>query len=77
MRKYEELSDPRSCLNRARPDEMLFVLLGRDCAATLAVRHWIEARILLGKNQRGDPQIQDAEQWIATVLAERGEADHV
>ncbi len=71
MKKYDELSDGRSCLNRALPDEWLFVLLGRDRAAPAAVRAWIEERIRLGKNQRDDSQIVEALQWIATVEAEQ------
>ena len=75
MRKRDELTDPRSCLSRARDDEWTFVLLGRDRAAPVAVRAWIEERIRLGKNQRDDPQIVEAEAWIKAVLAEQaGEA---
>ena len=71
MRKCDETTDPSSCLNRAREDEWLFVLLGRDLAATVAVRAWIEERIRLGKNRRDDAQIIEAEHWIETVLAEQ------
>jgi hypothetical protein len=74
VRKRDELADPDSCLSRARDDEWLFVLLGRDPAAPVAVRAWIEERIRLGKNVRGDAQIINAERWIETVLAgQRGE----
>jgi hypothetical protein len=73
MRKRDELTDPRSCLNRARADELLFILLGRDRAAPVAVRAWIEERIRSGKNTRADAQIVEAEAWIAAVLAEQGE----
>lgn len=68
MRKREELSQSDSCLNKAHDDEMLFVLLGRDPAAVVAVRAWIEERIRLGKNKRTDVKIADAEEWIRTVL---------
>lgn len=71
MRKREELADPSSCMGRARDDEMTFVLLGRDRAASAAVRAWINERVRLGKNTRSDPQIIEAEQWIATVEAEK------
>lgn len=40
---------------------MLFVLLERDTAAPAAIRAWIKERIKLGKNQRGDAQIIEAE----------------
>lgn len=68
MRKSQELSDPTSCLNKARPNEMLFVLLGRDVSAVEAVRAWIDSRIAKGKNALDDPQIKEARQWIDTVL---------
>ena len=71
MRKRQELTDPSSCMNRARDDEMTFVLLGRDVAAPATVRAWIEERIRLGKNNRNDAQIVEAEEWIATVQRER------
>lgn len=61
MIKRQELVNPNSCLNRACDDEMLFVLIGRDKAAPAAIRAWIEERIRLGKNQRADAQIVEAE----------------
>ena len=70
MRKHKELSDPNSCLNRARIDEPIFVLLGRDVAAVNTVRFWIEERIRWGKNQRSDAQIIEAQQWIKNVQGE-------
>jgi len=60
MRKTEELADQNSCLNRAKDDEMLFVLLGRDIAAPAAIRAWCKERIRLGKNKRDDAQIREA-----------------
>ena len=74
MRKREEMNDPKSCLSRANPDELLFVLLARDKAAPAAVRAWIEERIRLGKNKREDEQIRDAERWIEVVLGEQEHA---
>jgi hypothetical protein len=71
MRKRDELSDPKSCLSRARDDECLFVLLGRDVAAPAAVRAWIGERLRLGKNGREDAQIVEAEEWIAAVTLEQ------
>jgi hypothetical protein len=61
MRKQKELSDPNSCMSRARDDEMTFVLLGRDKAAPVAIRAWIQERIRLGKNTPQDAQIAEAE----------------
>jgi hypothetical protein len=60
MKKWDELSDPDSCLNRAHDDEILFVLLARDKASPATVRFWIEERIRLGLNGPDDPQIQEA-----------------
>jgi hypothetical protein len=64
MKKRDELMDPRSCMNRADEGEWTFVLLGRDAAAPVAIRAWIEERIRLGKNARTDAQIIEAQQWI-------------
>lgn len=60
MIKHEELSNPNSCMNRANNDEMTFVLLGRDSAAPVAIRAWVNERIRQGKNEHNDPQILDA-----------------
>ena len=60
MIKREELTNPRSCMSRARDDEMTFVLLGRDAAAPAAIRAWVDERIRLGKNTPEDPQIIEA-----------------
>jgi hypothetical protein len=61
MRKRDELTNANSCLLKARMDEMLFVLLGRDIAAPAAIRAWIKERIRLEKNVPGDAQILEAE----------------
>lgn len=71
MRKHQELTDPTSCMSRARDDEMTFVLLGRDRAAPEAVEAWINERIKIGKNKPDDPQILEAKEWVATVKAEQ------
>ena len=60
MRKRDELSDPNSCMNRAKELEWTFVLLGRDKAAPVAIRVWVTERVRLGKNSIGDAQIQEA-----------------
>ena len=60
MLKKIELSDPNSCLNRARDDELVFVLLERDVAAPTAIRSWCNERIVQGKNKPGDDQITTA-----------------
>jgi hypothetical protein len=58
-------------MSRARDDEWTFVLLGRDTAATAAVRAWIKERIRQGKNHPDDPQIVEARQWIEAVEKEQ------
>ena len=40
MLKHRELTDPKSCLNKAAPDEPIFVLRAKDARAAMAVRHW-------------------------------------
>lgn len=47
-------------MNRARDDEMTFVLLGRDAAAPGAIRFWARERVRLGKNSWQDLQIAEA-----------------
>ena len=60
MIKREELTNPKSCMSRARDDEMTFVLLARDAAAPEAIRAWVRRRIVLCKNAWDDPQIREA-----------------
>jgi hypothetical protein len=60
MKKRDELADTTSCLNRAKEDELLFVLLGRDRAAPFAIRAWTAHRIRLGLNSANDAQIAEA-----------------
>jgi len=57
----EVLTNPNSCMSKARDDEMTFVLLARDAAAPFAIRAWCVERIRLGKNSGwDDPQIAEA-----------------
>lgn len=60
MIKDEELTNNFSCLNRAKRDEMIFVLLARDEAAPDTIRMWVRERIERGKNKSTDVQILDA-----------------
>ena len=71
MRKFEEITNPKSCLLRARMDEMLFVILGRDAAAPDTIRYWVQKRLALGKNQVADAQIQEALECASTMERER------
>lgn len=76
MLKRDELTNPNSCINKARDDEWVFVLLQRDSAAPEAVRAWIEARIAMGKNKPDDPKILEAERWIEAVECPCGTCEH-
>lgn len=69
MRKQDEMKDPGSCLNKAKPNEMLFVLLGRDLAAPATIRYWIQERIALGlnTNDNDDGQLIEAEACAAEM----------
>ena len=71
MIKREELSSPSSCMSRAREDEMTFVLLARDAAATAAILAWIKERIRLGRNQPGAAQLNEAYACIDAMVAYR------
>ena len=77
MRKRDELSDPRSCWNRARDDEMIFVLLGRDKAAPATIQAWIAERIRLRKNHSDDPQLCEAAECAMQMELERAIADEI
>jgi len=70
-RKRDELSNHKSCINRAREDEMVFVLLGRDLAAPIAIRAWVAERVRIGKNKADDPQIVEALACADTMESER------
>lgn len=67
MIKREELTNPSSCMSRAKDDEMTFVLLARDKAAPDAIRYWAWRRIDLGKNTADDPQIKEALECARTM----------
>ena len=71
MRKADELSNPDSCMNRARDNEMTFVLLGRDIAAPSAIRAWVATRLHLGKNSATDRQIVEALRCADVMEQER------
>ena len=60
MQKRDESRLSHSCWNKARSDEWVFVLLGRDEAAPRAIRAWVKERIRLGNNQAGDDQTEEA-----------------
>ncbi len=67
MRKKDELSLEHTCMQHAHPEEMVFVLLGRDPAAPIAIRTWAAERLRLGKNVWADAQIVEAIECAATM----------
>lgn len=60
MTKTQELNNPQSCINRAMPNEMVFVLLARDPAAAQTIIFWCAERVRVGKNNPDDPEIIEA-----------------
>jgi hypothetical protein len=74
VRKRDELSDPGSCLNKARDDEWVFTLLGRDEATPAGIRGWAAERIRLGLNKPGDQKILDALRQADLIAAEHAGA---
>lgn len=60
MQKKDELQNPKSCLNKAFDDEMVFVLLARDPCAPSVIREWCEMRVRRGLNAKEEPQIVEA-----------------
>ena len=71
MLKRDETKNPQSCLNKARDDERLFVLLARDSAAPVAIRAWVAERLRLGKNTSDDAQIREALDCATRMERER------
>lgn len=71
MRRHDEVMDADSCLNRALPNELMFVLLARDKAAPAAVRAWINERIRLGLNNISDEQIIKAIKLADDMVLQR------
>lgn len=70
MRKRDEFEKLDSCLNRALPDELLFIILGRDIAAPATVRFWASERVRLRKNKWSDAKIIEALEWASEVAGD-------
>jgi hypothetical protein len=77
MIKREELTNPNSCMSRAKDDEMTFVLLARDIAAPATIRWWAQERIRLGKNKWSDERIREAMRAAARMETYRPGKGHV
>ena len=68
MLKAEELRHPMSCLNKAAPDEPIFVLRAKDSLSAQTVRLWATmAEQLHGTAKAKDALVwaQQAEKWRA------------
>ena len=73
MLKKDEISNPNSCLNKAKDDERIFVLRAKDLAAPSAIREWVSCRIAIGLNNPGDAKIIEALDCARLMEAERKE----
>lgn len=72
MIKTKELSDPTSCLNKAKDEHLLFVMNGdTDESAPGSVRDWVRRRISSGKNKITDAKIVEALAWADTAEAKQ------
>ena len=71
MFKLEEITNPKSCLNKAKPNEAVFVLLARDPAAPAAILAWIAERARLGLESFGDAKLRDAYNAAAVMEVQR------
>ncbi len=75
MKKRDEIADPNSCLNKARDNEIIFVLLERDDAYADTVEYWAKRRVELGKNKPSDGQVTEARASAILVRRRKEEAD--
>ncbi len=67
MLKADELTNPLSCINKAAPDEPVFVLRGKDPCAAYAVRMW--ANIAAHGSQHEPEKIAAARAWADIMEA--------
>lgn len=72
--KLQAIGAVNSCWNRAKFDEQVFVLLGRDESAQIAIHAWIKDRIRRGKNSLDDPQIAEALDCIRQIEVDLAKA---
>lgn len=67
MLKKDEIATPDSCLNKAKDDEPIFVLRGKDPAAPATLAKWINRRVELGLNDYGDRKTLEAANLMAEM----------
>ena len=71
MRKKDELTIEDSCINKAKDDEMIFVLRGKDPQAPGLILEWCARRVKDGQNKVADGKIQEALQCARIMEIER------
>jgi hypothetical protein len=65
--KNEELASPTSCINKAAPDEPVFVLRGKDICSAFAVRQW--ANVAEAGSHHEPEKIAHAREWADRMEA--------
>ena len=75
MKKIDEINHPDSCFNKAKDDEMIFVLRSTDPSAPIAIMAWITDRIRIGKNKFSNQKIQDAFNCAEVMEKERNKIE--
>ena len=69
MYKHEELSTPNSCLNAARPNELVFVIRAKDPLAAQTVRLW--ADMAEGSGLHEPDKVDAARKWADMAEEQR------
>jgi hypothetical protein len=65
MNKAETLLSQTSCLNKAEPEEPLFILRGHDRVAAQTVRHWATMAVGIHEPDKIKQALQIAEDMDA------------
>lgn len=60
MLKANERTYPNSCWNKAKDDEIVFVLIDRDPEMADTIRDWARRRVEHGHNKATDDKIRHA-----------------
>ena len=65
MLQKEEKESSNSCLNKAAPDEPVFVLRGQDLTAPYTIRDWIDRNPQLPAEKQAEAEacIEQMMQW--------------
>lgn len=74
MEKRLELSDQKSCFNKASAREPIFVLRAVDPAAAFIIRMWCAERVYLGLNEPNDVQVFGALKCASEMVKFREES---